>query len=430
MKFTLQNGRVMDPASHTDKVMDVHIAAGQIVAMGKAPDGFQPNRVIDASDKIVSPGLVDLSARLREPGEEYKASIASETSAAAAAGITTLCCPPDTLPVVDTPAVAELIQATAEEHGMARVVPLGALTRGLAGEQLAEIAALKEAGCPGVSNVMAPMVSSRVLRRAMEYTATFDMTLFIYPMDAELRNDGCVHEGSVSTRLGLPGIPEAAETAALANALTLIEQTGVRAHFCHLSSGRSVTMIEQARAAGFPVTADVAMHHLFLTEHDIWDFDAQCHVIPPLRTDRDRDSLRGGLANNSLSALCSDHQPHEYDAKLAPFGATEPGISALETLLPLGLRLVSEGVLDMMSLLEKLSFAPAQILGLSSGQLQVDGPADICIIDPQLEWQLDDATIHSQGKNTPFLNWHLKGRATHTLFEGHLVYELKHENDS
>lgn len=425
MRIRIHGGRLVDPASGTDGIHDLYIAGGRIVAWDSAPDGFAVDHEIHAGGLIVCPGLVDLGARLREPGYEHKATIASETRAAAAGGITTLCCPPDTNPVIDTPAVTALIRRRAEEAGHARVLPLGALTQGLAGDKLSEMAALKQAGCVAVSNTLRPLASNLVLRRALEYAATFDLTVFLHSEDASLRNTGCVHEGIVSARLGLPGIPEAAETAAVARDLALIEQTGVRAHFCRLSTARAVHMVSRAQHDGLPVSADVSAHHLHLTDLDVEDFDSQCHVLPPLRTGKDRQELRTGVARNVLTAVCSDHQPHEPDAKLAPFIATEPGISALETLLPLSLQLVEEGVLSLPEMLARLTVGPARVLGVDTGTLRAGAPADVCIFDPSREWRLDEGAMLSRGRNTPFLGRQLKGRVLYTLLEGKVVYRLE-----
>ena len=420
----IHGGRVIDPANNIDATQDVYIANGRIVALGTAPDGFRANQEINAAGCIVCPGLVDLSVRVREPGLERKATIASESQAAASGGITTLCCPPDTDPVIDTPAVAELIRLRAEATGKTRIVTLGALTRGLGGDQLSEMAALKQAGCVGVSNALQPLANPLVERRALEYAATFDLTVFLYANDHWLANNGCVHEGRVATRLGLPGIPEAAETAAVARDLALIEQTGIRAHFCRLTSGRAAQMVARAQFDGAPVSADVAIPYLYLSEIDISDFDSQCHLIPPLRTTEDRQRLRDALRRGTFAALCSDHQPHDPDAKRRPFPSTEPGISGLDTLLPLGLQLVEEKALDLVELIRRLTSGPADILGLPYGTLSVDASADICIFDPELTWQLDTGNMQSRGHNTPFMGWELKGRVTHTLLAGRPVYSL------
>ena len=423
-RIRIRGGRVIDPASDVDSIQDVFVAAGRIAALGQAPDGFTVDMEIDASDRIVCPGLIDLCARLREPGQEYKATIASESLAAASGGITTLCCPPDTNPVIDTPAVTEFIRLRAKAAGKARIVTLAALTQGLGGEQLSEMAALKKAGCVGVSNAMQPLLNPLVQRRALEYAATYELTVFLYANDHWLANKGCAHEGHVATRLGLPGIPEAAETAAVARDLALIEQTGVSAHFCRLTTGRAVQMVARAQFDGAAVTADVAIPYLYLSEVDISDFDSQCHLLPPLRTVEDRQRLRDALQQGTLSAACSDHQPHEPDAKLGPFPATEPGVSGLDSLLPLGLQLVDEQAIEMGELIHRLTAGPAKILGLPYGTLAVGAIADICIFHPELIWQLNTGTMQSRGHNTPFMGREFKGRATHTLLAGNLVYSL------
>jgi dihydroorotase len=421
MQIVIQGGRVIDPAHRTDTVADLFIAGGKIAGLGQPPAGFIPEQTIDARHQIVCPGLIDLCARLREPGQEHKATIASETCAAAAGGITTLVCPPDTDPPIDEPAVIEWIRRRAKAGGQARVLTLGALTYRLRGERLAEMAALKEAGSVGVSDGGQPIANTRVLRRALEYAATFDLTVFLTPLDPELSH-GLAHEGQVATRMGLPGIPAAAETGIIARDLELVRDLGVRVHFGRLSSARSVELIARARAEGLPVSADVAVHHLHLTEIDLVGFDSRCYVCPPLRGLRDKDALRAGLLSGALSAICSDHQPHEPDAKQAPFGDTEPGISGLDTLLGLSLRLARDGVLPLTTVIERLTCGPARILGLDRGHLGVGATADVCVFDPETEELLEPATLRSRGQNSPFIGWALPGRVMHTLLEGRVVY--------
>jgi len=424
VRIRIRGGRVIDPASAIDAEQDLFIADSRIAALGNSPDGFQPDLVIDATGQIVCPGLIEISARVREPGHEHKATIASESAAAAAGGITTLCCPPDTMPVIDTPAVTELIRLRAETTGMTRIVTLGALTQGLAGEQLSEMAALRKAGCVGMSNALRPLANPLVLRRAMEYAATFDLTVFLHPDDHWLSNGGCAHEGRIATRMGLPAIPEAAETAAVARDLALIQQTGVRAHFCHLTSERAVRMIARAQYDGLPVTADVAIPYLYLSEIDISDFNSQCHLIPPLRTVEDRQGLRDALRRGTITVISSDHHPHEPDAKQGPFPATEPGISGLDTLLPLALKLAHELPMPLPDLLHRLTRGPAEILGLPGGTLAVGAAADVCIFDPERTWLLTARSMRSSGLNTPFMGWEMKGQVTHTLLSGQPVFSL------
>ncbi|KPK11309.1 MAG: dihydroorotase [Acidithiobacillales bacterium SG8_45] len=426
MSLRITNGRIIDPANDLDQKADLFIDdEGFIVGIGKAPKNFAAELTIDASDLIVCPGLVDLQARVREPGLEYKATIESETLAAVSAGITTLVTPPDTTPVIDTPAMAQMIQQRAWRFGLAFIHPLGAMTRDLEGKQLSDMESLDEAGCVGVTNALNPIKDTLVLRRAMEYAASFDITVFLRAQDPWLNGGGCVHEGEVGTRLGLPGIPEAAETVAVARDLALIEQTGVRAHFCQLSTARAVAMIAEAQERGLPVTADVTAHHLHLSEHDIGYFNSQCHVIPPLRSERDRDGLRKALKDGVISVVCSDHQPHESDAKLAPFIESEPGVSGLETLLPLTLRLVDDGLIDLTQAIAALTSEPADIIGVDTGNLAIGSTADICIFDPEARWKLDTSNMISRGHNSPFGGWEFKGKVTHTLVGGVLVYEAE-----
>jgi dihydroorotase len=421
--ISIRNGRLVDPANGVDAFTDLHIVDGRVVAVGQAPTAFRADRTLDAGGQIVCPGLIDLCARPREPGLEHKGTIASETAAAAAAGVTTICCPPDTQPVVDTPAVVQLIMQTAERAGKARVLAAGGLTQGLLGEQISEMAALKQAGCPVMSHADRPIRDTLVQRRAMEYAATFGLTVVLRPQDHHLRDHGCAHEGRVSTRLGLPGIPEAAETVALARDLALVEQTGARVHFRGLSCGRAVEMLAEAIQRRLPVSADVAAHQLFLTEDDLGEFDSNCHLDPPLRTAADRSALRHAVARGIIAAVCSDHQPHEEDAKLAPFAVTEPGISALETLLPLVLRLTEEGVMDLSAAIARLTTGPARVLGLATGSLAPGRIADVCVFDPDARWEVSAATLVSQGRNTSFLGQEMRGRVSWTLLAGRIVFE-------
>ena len=429
MRTAICDGRFIDPANRIDTLSDVFIADGRIVGLGHAPDGFVAEHRINARNQIVCPGLIDLCARLREPGHEHKATIASETRAAAAAGVTALICPPDTDPVIDEPAVVELIRRRAKATGKARVLTLGALTQGLRGERLAEMAALKEAGCIGISDGGYPVGNTLVLRRALEYAATFDLIVFLTPLDPHLAS-GIAHEGPIATRMGLPGIPAAAETGAIARTLELIRDMDVRVHFGRLTCARSVELIARAQADGLAVTADVALHQLHLTELDLAGFDSRCHVRPPLRRAQDRDALRTGLASGVITAICSDHQPHEPDAKQAPFGDTEPGIAGLDTLLALSLRLVDEQALSLPVVLERLTSGPAGILSLDYGQLQIGAIADLCIFDPAIAWRAVRPLWHSQGQNSPFFGWELQGQVTHTLLAGQVVYERERGQSS
>ena len=423
-RLLIQGGRVVDPANGVDAVLPVAIADGVIAAVGAVPDGFAADREIDATGLVVCPGFVDLCARLREPGQEHKGTIASETAAAAAAGVTTLFCPPDTHRVIDTPAVVNLVRERAEAAGFARVLPIGALTRGLQGQELSSMKALREAGCLAVGNAYAPVESLLILRRALEYAANCGLLVVVRPEDPSLRNFGCVHDGAVGARLGLPGIPTAAETVAVAQTLVLAEQTGARVHFGQLSSARAVAMVAEAQSLGVAASADVAVHQLHLTESAVDGFDANAHLRPPLRAAADRDALRLGLAAGTLAAICSDHQPHDLNAKLDAFPSTEAGLSALETLLPLTLRLVAEGALDLSAAVARLTCGPAAIMGLAAGSLSVGARADVCLFDPALPWTAGGPDWLSRGLNTPFFGESFSGRATQTLLAGRVVHRL------
>jgi dihydroorotase len=423
MKIHIKNGRVIDPANQVDAQQDIFISDGKILAINTQPDGFAADKTIDATGLFVCPGLIDLSARLREPGQEHTATIDSETLAAVAGGITTLCVPPDTDPVIDTPAVVELIEDRAKKAGRAMVYTIGALTQKLNGELLTEMAALKAAGCIGVSNGLSPIKNSLILRRAMEYAATLDLTLFINATDPWLLGNGCVHEGAISARLGLTGIPETAETIAVARDLLLIELTGVRAHFHNISCGKTVQLIKDAKDKGLAVTADVSTHHLHLSEHDIGNYDTFTHVMPPLRSIRDREQLQQGLRDGVITAICTNHQPLDNDAKLGPFAETAPGISGLETLLALTLKLVDDEEITLQQAIASLTSHPADILGIDAGQLNVGSRADICIINPNTHDECQPTQFVSAGKNSPFSGWLFNNKVCHTIFNGKVVFE-------
>lgn len=423
MRLKISNGRIIDPANNIDQTGSLFIDKGKILAIDRSPSGFKPQKEINARHKIVCPGLIDLCARLREPGEENKATIASETAAAAASGITSICCPPDTIPVIDTPAVAELIFQRSLNSQQSKVYPLGALTHGLKGKTLAEMDALKSAGCIGVSNGYAPIVDTEVLRRALEYAVTCKITIHLYCEDLYLRNNGVVHEGAVSTRLGLSAIPETAETIAVTRALLLVEQTGARVHFCRISTARSIELLAEAKASGLNITADVGIAHLHLTDMDISSFNTDCYVLPPFRNQRDKEALRTGIKNGIITAICSDHQPHETDAKSAPFSMAEPGASTIEALLPLTLQLVRDKCLTLQQAITALTSAPAEIAGIDTGNLSIGSRADICIFDPETSWVVERELLLSSGKNTPFTSWEMTGKVTHTVIDGKIIYQ-------
>lgn len=424
-QIIISNGHLIDPANEIERDADILIDEGRITAIEDAGSIIDNARaeVIDASGLIISPGLIDCCARTREPGLEHKATIASETLAAAMSGITTLCCPPDTDPVIDEPAVVELINQVSASSGHSKIVTLGALTAGLRGEHLSEMYALQQAGCVGLSNCRNPLESSQIMKRAFAYAATFGLRVFIEPDEFSLSDGGCAHEGRIATRLGLKGIPVSAETIAIARALELASETGVSAHFGRLSSAQGAEMIARAKNEHLDVTADVSAFQLNLTEQDISSFNSAAHVIPPLRTQRDQEALQKAVADGTIDAICSDHQPHDIDAKQAPFASTEPGISALETFLPLCLRLTEQTSLSISQVISRITVAPARILGIDAGHLALGSSADICLFDRTEDWQLTSHSIISSGKNTPFLGWNFQGRVRYTIIDGEVKFD-------
>ncbi|GKT12592.1 MAG: dihydroorotase [Thiomicrorhabdus sp.] len=423
MRLVIKNGRVIDPTQNLDQVTDLYIARGRIAGIGdQAPEGFTADKEIDATGKWILPGLVDLQARLGEPGSHYAGSIATETKAAVAGGITSICCPPDTSPVNDSQAVTELLQRRARQAATAFVMPIGALTQDLKGERLSSIYSLKQAGCVALSQANSPVQNSLILKNALEYTVSHDMVVMLRCEDSLLKNNGVAHSGPVSTRLGLPEIPPSAETTALARDLILVEEAGIRAHFSQLSCARSVEMIADAKKRGLKVTCDVAIHQLHLSEMDVLGFNSLFHVSPPLRSMQDKTALLMGLKTGVIDAVVSDHTPLEKDDKLLPFGESIPGVSGLETLLPLLLKLVQEYDLDLMTAIRCVTQNPANILGVQTGSLETNRPADLSIIDPEGYWTLDPEAMVSEGKNTPFKGWEFIGKVEQTFFQGRPVY--------
>ncbi|BEV08628.1 dihydroorotase [Methylophilus sp. DW102] len=423
MNILITQGRLMDASQQLDQVQDLYISAGKIVGMGAAPQGFQPDQTLDAEGKWVLPGLVDLCARLREPGSEYKATLLSELRAAMAGGVTSLACPPDTDPVLDEPGLVEMLKHRAKSHALAHVYPLGAVTRQLEGHLLTEMFALTTAGCVGFSQADTAIVDTQVLWRAFEYAATFGYTLFMRAEDPYLAKNGVAHDGEVASRLGLKGIPAAAESIALQTMLRIAEATGAKLHIARVSTAESVELIRQAKQAGMAVTADVSIQHLHLTDMDIGFFDSMVHLKPPVRTQRDRDALRAGLLDGTLDAICSDHTPVDDDAKALPFAESHPGASALELLLPLTLKWSAQAKLAPLQALAKVTQIPARILGVNAGTLQTGATADVVIYDPEMEWRVDGRALLSQGKNTPFVNHSLTGKVTATITQGNLVFQ-------
>jgi len=423
MRILIKNGRVIDPEKGMDAVNDVFIVAGKIVAIGTGPDGFQANQVIDAKGLVVCPGLVDLSVRLREPGLEYKATLESEMRAAVAGGVTSLACPPDTDPPLDEPGLVEMLKHRAKSLNQAHVYPIGALTQGLKGDRLTEMAELHDAGCIAFGQSDKQTLDTRVMMRAMQYASTFGFSVWLRPEDAGIANSGVAHDGEVATRLGLPAIPVCAETIALSNIVLIARETGAKVHLCRVSSAEGVAMVRAARQQGLPITCDVAANYIHLSEMDISFFDSNCHLVPPLRGLSDRDALRAGLMDGTIDAVCSDHAPVDEDAKLLPFGEAEAGATGLELLLSLILKWATEMKIPLAVALAKITSEPAKLLGVETGHLSLGAAADLCIFDPGQYWKVEATALKSQGKNTPFLGMELQGRVKYTLADGVVVYE-------
>ncbi len=421
MSLLIRQARVIDPANGVDEVCDLFIEEQRISRIGKL-EQTRADTTLDAEGLLALPGLIDIGAYLREPGYEFKATIASEMRAASVAGITTLCALPEVHPAVAASATVNLVRRRAEAVGLCNVLVVGAMSVGLEGRMLSEMAALKAAGCVALGNGLQPFADANFLRRALQYAAGLDLPVFLHPLDHALADGGCAHEGAVSTRLGLPGIPVSAETAPLGQYLALAEDTGARVHFCRLSCARSIALITQARAAGLEVTADVCAHQLFLTEDDVFDFDPNCHLLPPARAADDRDALRAAVAAGDVNVVCSDHQPHDINAKLAPFPASAPGISSLETLLALMLELADQEIIPLATAIASVTANPARLLHSDRGSLEVGAVADLCLVDPACEWVLQKESMLSSGRNTPFLGRRFKGKVRWTVLGGRVVY--------
>lgn len=422
MRIQISGARLIDPANQLDQICDIFIEGGKIAALGDKPAGFSVEQLIDGRGLVAAPGLVDINASLREPGYGRKGNIASETRAAAGGGVTSICCTPFTKPVLDTPAVAELILDQARDHGSTRVFPLGAFTQGLAGENLAELVTLRDAGCVAFTNGLVPFANNRLLRHALEYAATFDLTVIFHPQDRDLAEGGIAHESAAASFRGLSGIPETAETVALSRDLLLVEQSGVRAHFSQITTARGARLIAKAQQRGLNVTADVALYQLILTDEAVLDFSSQYHVQPPLRSIEDREGLREAVRSGVIGVLASHHQPHEVDAKQDPFAATEPGISSIELMLPLALSLVREGVLDLPTAIERMTIGPAQAMRLDAGSLGVGARADLVLFDPEGQTLTGENWL-SKGGNCPFLGHHLPGRVRYTMLNGRISFK-------
>jgi dihydroorotase len=427
MNMHIQHGHLIDPKNNINAKQDVFISAGKIVGIGQAPKGFVADRIIDASGLTVCPGFVDLSARLREPGANYQATLNSELTAAAAGGITSLACTPDTKPVLDEPGLVEMLKYRAKQLNLANVYPLGALTKQLEGALLTEMYALSQAGCVGFSQADHAIVDTQVLWRAFEYAASFGFTLFLRPEEPFLSKNGVAHDGEVASRLGLKGIPAAAESLAIASILRIAQITQTRIHLCRLSTAEGVELVRHAKQQGMQVTADVSAQHCHLSDLDIGYFNTQAKLKPPLRSLRDKEALCGGLKDGTIDAICSDHTPVDADAKLLPFAEAEAGASGLTLLLPLTLKWAQQYQVTLAAAIDKITYQAAQALGIQAGHLSVGADADIAIFDTEQDWVVTSDSLVSEGKNSPFLGLPLQGKVQYTLLSGKIVYQATNE---
>lgn len=430
MKLYIQNGQLIDPVNGINQKKDIYVSNENILAItepGQSYPDFTPDRTIDAHNMIVSPGFVDLSARLREPGYEYKATLESEMGAAMCGGITSLVCPPDTDPVLDEPGLVEMLKYRAKSLYQAHVFPLGALTVGLKGESLTEMTELTESGCIGFSQAAEPIKNTDMLMRAMQYAKTYDYCVWLSPQDAWLGRTGVAHSGPVAVRLGLSGIPAIAETISLYTLFELVRQTGARLHLCRLSTAKGIDLVRQAKKEGLPVTCDVGAHHIHLTENDINYFDSNARMLPPFRSLNDKNAISLGLLDGTIDAICSDHTPVDDDEKTLPFGEATPGATGLELLLPLTLKWAEKYIPNspdfLVKAIAKITSEPARILQLPIGQLTPGYPADICIFSKNTKWTVTPSSFASQGKHTPFIGKTLTGKVKMTIVEGRIAYE-------
>lgn len=429
----IKNGRLIDPANGIDAVTDLYIVDGKVASIGTAPAGFNAGGSIDATGLVVAPGLVDLSARLREPGYEYKATLKSEMQAAMQGGVTSLICPPDTDPVLDEPGLVEMLKHRANKLQQANVHPLGALTMGLKGKSLTEMMELTEAGCIGFSQAEEVIEDTTVLLRAMQYAKTFGFTVWVRPQDAHIGRGGIAHSGPLASRLGLAGVPVMSETIALHTVFELARATGARVHLCRMSSAAGLELVKAAKKEGLPVTCDVAVHHVHMTDADIGFFDSNARVTPPFRSQRDRDAIRAGLYDGTIDAICSDHTPVDDDEKLLPFGEASPGATGLELLLSLAIKWADDyagmqhaaagSATPLARAIAKITVDAARIAGLKAGQLAPGACADVVVFDPAARWTVEASALASQGKHTPFLGYELAGQVKATIVGGRIAFQ-------
>ena len=422
MSILIKGGRIVDPGRFVG-IADVLIQDGKIAAVGSNLPAPANSRIVQAEGKLVLPGFVDLHVHFREPGFEYKETIQSGSAAAVAGGFTTVCCMPNTNPINDNQAVTEFILERARLASLANVLPVGAITKGSEGKELAEIGDLRRSGCVAISDDGKPVMNSLVMRRAMEYALAFDLTVVDHCEDLHLAEGGCMNEGLISTELGLPGIPSAAEDVMVARNLSLSELTGARLHLAHISTAGSVRMVREAKARGIHVTAEACPHHFTLTEDVVRGYNTHAKMNPPLRTWADVQAIKEGLRDGTIDVIATDHAPHATQEKQQDFTEAPFGIVGLETALSLTLGLVDEGVLSLEQAVQKLTSAPAAAFGLKKGTLTVGADADVAIVDQHDQWEVDPTKFRSKSRNTPFAGWRVKGRVQTTIVGGRVVFE-------
>lgn len=422
MKILIKNGRVIDPVNNINRVADLLIEEGKVARIDQNISMTADLEVIEAAGQFVVPGLIDMHTHLREPGFEYKETIRTGTMAAAAGGFTTVCCMPNTKPVNDSQSVTEFILHKAATEGVVNVLPVGAITKGSRGEEITEMAELRQAGCIAVSDDGRPVMNSVVMRRAMEYAKMFRLPVISHCEDTDLSEEGVMNEGVVSTELGLKGIPNASEDIMVARDIALAELAGERLHIAHVSTRGSVELIRRAKEKGIPVTAETCPHYLVLTDEAVKGYNTNAKMNPPLRRREDVEAVRKGLQDGTLNVIATDHAPHAQEEKEREFDYAPFGITGLETALPLVLHLVEEKVLTLEEAIMKMSSNPAAILGIDRGRLGIGAVADITVINPNDTWVVEVDNLKSKGKNTPFEGWKMKGRVTHTIVGGRIVY--------
>ena len=422
MSILIKNGRVIDPKNNIDSILDILVVHGKITELNKNLDSKKANQIIDASKKIVMPGIIDLQLNLREPGNQYKSTLESEMKAANAGGVTGMVCPPDTTPILDEPGLVKMLKNKSEALKRGNVYPLGALTQKLNGKLLTEINDLYESGCIGFSQAEKPIQDTEVLYRSFQYLSTFNLKAFLRAEDAYLSEKGIINAGEISTRLGLKGIQSISETTAINKILEIARLTKTKVHLNKISTADGLNLIKIAKKNGINVTCDVSIHQIFLTDNDIGFFNTNCYLKPPLRKESDRIKIIESIVDGTIDAICSDHSPVNEDNKLKPFAESEHGASSVELLIPMVFKLSEEYKIDLGLLINKITHIPANILEINKGNLSINSDADICIFDPNYSWEVNAKTLISEGKNTPFMNANFIGKVSSTIFNGNIVF--------